>query len=576
MTALKRHIKVLFFGLFASFLLTANAVPVSAQSTSDLPDELFEALKIGKDASPKELYDALAKRYYDPEQGYGKGSHADLWEPIPITKYLAPSLFYKPPAEAGIGEANRAQCVECHTSITPGWVHAWKKSDHANLDEIRGLPDSDVRAYKKKIITDVETNLRSLGMLEDGKTLAEVGCIDCHIGPNKQTGNHDTELKLPDAAACGQCHLQEFAERESERDTITWPQGQWPKGRPSHALDYKANVETGIWAAMSQREVAEGCTFCHINQNKCDTCHTRHEFSTVEARKPEACSICHNGVDHNEFENYLLSKHGTIYQTRGDTWNWQARLADAMTKGNMHAPTCVYCHMEYQGEFSHNLVRKVRWGFNPTPKIADNLKHEWFEKRKEDWKATCANCHSGSFADAYLEYIDKGTIDGLNVEQEARKVIGQLYKDGLLVGQKTNRPKPPKPVEEKEAGQFFGLFWAKGNNPSKVEYEFAELWEHHLIKHYKGLAHANPGGYTYSEGWSQILKSYARIQDENTRLREMADLKSQVAKLVKQQRGDLWDFDRRTRRASIGIVGMLLVLVGGLWFLLNRRRRRSV
>ncbi len=546
-------------------------VPTGVQA--DVPDELYTALKVSKDASPKELYDALTKRYYDPKQGYGKGSHADLWEPIPITKYLAPSLFYKPP-QAGVGDSTRAQCVECHTSVTPGWVHSWKKSDHGKLDELRALPDSDVRAYKKKIITDVEANLRSMGKLGDGETLNEVGCIDCHIGPNSQTGNHETQLRLPDAAACGQCHLKEFAERESERDTITWPQDQWPKGRPSHALDYKANVETAVWAAMSQREVAEGCTFCHINQNKCDTCHTRHEFSTVEARKPEACSICHNGVDHNEFENYLLSKHGTIYQTRGDTWNWQARLEDSMTKGNMHAPTCAFCHMEYKGEFSHNLVRKVRWGFNPTPKIADNLNHEWFADRKDAWKETCSNCHSASFSDAYLEYIDKGTIDGLKVEQDARKVIEQLHKDGLLIGQKTNRPTPPKPIKEEGAGQFFGLFWAKGNNPSKIEYEFAELWEHHLIKHYKGLAHANPGGYTYTDGWSQIIKSYARIQDENTRLRDMAALKAQVAKLVKERRGGLLDMDNApTRRGSIGLLGLVLMIFGGLMMLLRQRSR---
>ena len=554
-----------------AFLFTV-AQPVSL--VADIPDELYSALKIDKSASPKDLYEALTKRYYDPAQGYGKGSHADLWEPIPITKYLAPSLFYTPP-EGSVGDSTRAQCVECHTTTTPGWVHGWKKSDHANLDEIRGLDDSDVRAYKKAILSDVETNLRSMGKLGEREKLGEVGCIDCHIGPNAKSGNHEKDLRLPDAAACGQCHLKEFAERESERDTITWPQDQWPKGRPSHALDYKANVETAIWAAMPQREVAEGCTFCHINQNKCDTCHTRHEFSTVEARKPEACSICHNGVDHNEFENYLLSKHGTLYQTVGNTWNWKARLADSMTKGNMTAPTCQFCHMEYQGEFSHNLVRKVRWGFNPTPKIADNLGHKWFVDRKDDWITTCANCHSGRFAEAYLEYIDKGTIDGLKVEQDARKVVQQLYKDGLLVGQKTNRPKPPKPVEEKEAGQFFGLFWAKGNNPSKIEYEFAELWEHHLIKHYKGLAHANPGGYTYSEGWSQIMKSYSRIQDENTRLREMAELKSQVANLMKQKRGDLWDPTTPTKRASIGIGGGLLLLIGGFLLLLFGRARRS-
>ena len=119
---------------------------------------------------------------------------------------------------------------------------------------------------------------------------------------------------MPTADVCGNCHLQEYAERESERDTILWPKNQWPKGRPSHALDYRANVETEIYAGMSQREIADGCTMCHINQNKCDNCHTRHEFSVANSRKPEACGTCHSGADHINWEAYNVSKHGQEYQ----------------------------------------------------------------------------------------------------------------------------------------------------------------------------------------------------------------------------------------------------------------------
>ena len=82
------------------------------------------------------------------------------------------------------------------------------------------------------MLTEVESNLRSMGVLKAGEPLKEVGCIDCHMGVNKDHGQHKTELKMPDAAACGQCHVKQFAERESERDTFTWPQDQWPKGHP--------------------------------------------------------------------------------------------------------------------------------------------------------------------------------------------------------------------------------------------------------------------------------------------------------------------------------------------------------
>ncbi len=556
---------------FAAAIIAALTLLFSPVAFAETPDETYKALGLSKSASPKELYEALTKRYHDEAQGAGKGSLSKYWEPIPISKYLNPHSFYKPPRTIEI-DANREQCVECHQQVTPGWTHSWKKSVHGNLDDIRKLPDTDSRAYKKDLLKEVENNLQSMGTLKIGETLKEVGCIDCHIGVGKNHGQHNAELKMPDAAACGQCHVQQFAERESERDTFTWPQGQWEPGHPSHALSYKANVENAIWAAMEQREVAEGCTFCHTPQTTCNSCHTRHEFSSVEARKPQACAQCHNGVDHNEFENYMLSKHGAVYQTRGDTWDWNARLADAIDKGDMKAPTCQFCHMEYEGKFTHNMVRKSRWAFEPTPKIADNLNHPWFVQRKEAWVSTCSNCHSDSFARAYLDDLDKGVLSGVKITEEARSVLVKLYEDKLLPGQKSNRPAPPAP-EKDGPGAFFQLFWQKGNNPSAVEYEFAEMWEHHKIKHYKGLAHANPGGYTYSEGWSQLIKSAARINDEDMKLREAAAIRAELKRIGGEKRGDLYDLDSPNRRAWAAGLGSLAVLVGaGLLFARDRKK----
>ncbi|HHA18351.1 MAG TPA: hydroxylamine reductase [Methylophaga sp.] len=474
-------------------------------------------------------YEKIKDKYYADHPG--KGKYADLWEAIPIQQYWNPITFYEPPTSVK-GEYNAAECVTCHKNETPGWVHAWKDSTHANLDELRGLTEEDPRFYKKAKLAEVEQHLRSRGVLAEDKNLDSVGCMDCHGGVGKETISHDKDLRMPDRADCGQCHVQEFAEAEAEKEQ-KWPQDQWGEGHPSHAMDWKANVETGIWAGMEQREVAQGCDMCHYQQNKCDGCHTRHTFSAAEARKPEACSTCHNGVDHNEFEGYMLSKHGVIYETSGKAdWDFEVQLKDAITKGNYTAPTCAWCHFEFEGEFSHNLVRKVRWAFNPTPAIADNLDHPWFEKRQEAWVDTCSNCHSPRFAKAWLDTADKGIIQGLEVEQEAKQIVQKLYDDGLMQGQSTNRPAPPAP-ESDAPGGFFGLFWAKGNNPSLVDRIYAEMWEHDLIKHYKGLVHVNPGGFTYSEGWARLMRRYAEIQNEDSRLREMDALKKKVEELSK-------------------------------------------
>ena len=506
-------------------------------------------------------FGALKEQYYKDHPG--KGKYKDHWDPIEIQKYWNPVDFYQPPPSVPQMEVTREQCIECHQTLTPGAYHAWRKSTHANLDRIRKLNPVNVRHYKKAKLAKIEANLVELGILKKGKKLEEVSCIDCHGSVGADSIKHDKQLVMPDRVACGTCHQGEFAEAEAEKEQ-EWPQQQWSKGHPSHAMDWKANVENAVWAAMAEREVAQGCDMCHYQQNKCDGCHTRHTFSAAEARQPEACATCHNGADHNEFENFMLSKHGTIYQTQGKKlWNFEVPLKDALTKGGYTAPTCQYCHFEFEGEFSHNLVRKVRWAFNPTPAIADNLDHPWFEERKEAWINSCATCHSASFSKAYLDTADKGTIQGLAVEQEAKKVVQALYDDGLLVGQNTNRPAPPAP--EKDApGGFFQLFWAKGNNPSRVERLHVDMWEHDLIKHYKGLFHVNPGGFTYTEGWSKLMRGYSEIMDENTRLRENTDKPAKKTATVV----DSESFTNTSIRYSLGAI----LMVAGITLI---RRRKS-
>jgi len=57
------------------------------------------------------------------------------------------------------------------------------------------------------------------------------------------------------------------------------------------------------------------------------------------------------------------------------------------------------------------------------------------------------------------------------------------------------------------------------------------MWEQHIMKHFKGLAHVNPGGFTYSNGWAKLIRSLARIKDADTTLREKADMLARIKKL---------------------------------------------
>jgi hydroxylamine dehydrogenase len=403
--------------------------------------------------------------------------------------------------------------------------------------------------------------------------LKEVGCIDCHYDINtKKKADHQKDIRLATADTCGTCHLQEFAERESERDTITWPQNQWPKGRPSHALDYKANVEVEVYAGMSQREIADGCTGCHINQNKCDTCHARHEFSASEARKSEACGACHNGADHNNWEAYNLSKHGLRYQREKGKFNWNVEMKEAIKKGGQAVPTCQSCHMEYQGKFTHNVVRKVRWANYPfVPGIRDNIKSDWAEKRLDAWVKTCTQCHSETYARAWLDFMDQGTFSGLDKYDEAHDIVHKQYEAGLLTGQKTNRPEPPKPVPE-GFEQFFQIYWSKGNNPAAIELRLFEMAEDHLVQLHVSLAHQY-WGYTYTVGWAAMNRAYVEINDEDTKLKEKLALQERVAKL--EAKSAMLDLDETGGKITLGSLGGGMMLAGTLALAGWSRRKKN-
>ena len=112
--------------LWQKMLLLACGMLFAAGVQADIPKETYDALKLDKSATSKQLYEALVKRYKDPAEGAGRGTHAKYWEPIAFSKYLDPASSYKPPSSVK-DVASREQCVKCHADETPVWVNAWKK-----------------------------------------------------------------------------------------------------------------------------------------------------------------------------------------------------------------------------------------------------------------------------------------------------------------------------------------------------------------------------------------------------------------------------------------------------------------
>ena len=96
--------------LACSALLAASAYA----NFPSVPKETYKALNLEQSASPKELHEAITKRYKDPAQGAGRGTLAKYWEPVPYSMYMDPASFYKPPTSMN-AVADRQECVHCNT-----------------------------------------------------------------------------------------------------------------------------------------------------------------------------------------------------------------------------------------------------------------------------------------------------------------------------------------------------------------------------------------------------------------------------------------------------------------------------
>ncbi|MCB1035910.1 MAG: cytochrome C, partial [Acidobacteria bacterium] len=204
-------------------------------------------------------------------------------------------------------------CVDCHREVTPQAVSDWELSAHHEAD---------------------------------------VTCDVCH-GDGHTTAEDVSEVRLPTAAVCGECHPDRLEQFSRGKHALAWAaMNAMPT---THALPValiggmKGCGGCHKIGLKSDEEIlrlkAEGSTFGHAS---CDACHTRHVFSVEEASQPQACQTCHMGFDHPQWEMYSSSKHGV----RNDL------KQKGILPESAAAPTCQTCHMR---DGNHEV--RTPWGF---------------------------------------------------------------------------------------------------------------------------------------------------------------------------------------------------------------------
>ncbi|GAB4253608.1 MAG: hypothetical protein Kow00109_29230 [Acidobacteriota bacterium] len=393
-----------------------------------------------------------------------------------------------------LGSATAQDCVECHEKETPQIVGDWRLSKHAE---------------------------------------AGLACDTCH-GDAHTSAEDVSEVQIPTPETCGACH----AERVE----------QFMRGKHAYAWAAMKAMPTAHAQPVAMMEGMKGCGGCHkigrkseeelkelaeqgsgFGRASCDACHTRHTFSTVEARQPQACQTCHMGFDHPQWEMYSSSKHGVRFLLKQN-----GTLPESAA-----APTCQTCHMP---DGNHEV--RTAWGFlavrlplpedeqwkqdqvtilqalgvldpegNPTARLeivkvaqVARLTQEDFDRERNRMLQVCSQCHSENFARAELQKGDDMIREADRLMAEAIRIVASLYQDGIL--KKPENYKYPFP----DLLTFHDA-------PTVIEQKLFQMFLEHRMRTFQGTFHANPD-YALWYGWSEMRRDLDEIKHLADQLRK--------------------------------------------------------
>ncbi len=381
-------------------------------------------------------------------------------------------------------------CLECHKAEHPGIFDDWAQSRHAS---------------------------------------ANITCYDCHkaeeFDPDvsqehyKQYERSDTkygtrEYKVPVTAAvspkdCSRCHPDEVLEysRSKHANTleIIWKIDPWLNKGMNSDLERTTGCYVCHGTILKQKEGAlDPATWPNAgvgrlnfdgSKGSCTSCHTRHRFAVMEARKPEACGQCHLGPDHPQIEIYMESKHGDIYTAHGNSYNWNAAPGTWTPGVDYRAPTCAVCHISGAGPVltSHDVTERLAWetqapltvrpsDFKPFPAKTN------YEVERKKMKAICLQCHGDTWVNGHFVRLDEVVAEYNDVYyQPAKKMLDDLYAKGLLDNTK-----------------YFD---------ERLEWEFYELWHHEGRRARFGAAMMAPD-YAWWHGFYECKKRFINFFEE--------------------------------------------------------------
>ena len=368
------------------------------------------------------------------------------------------------------------KCIDCHAKESPGLLADWASSRHAH---------------------------------------ARVTCLDCHAASKADADVSRVHLehdKTPISTIvsprdCSRCHPGQAAEyaRSKHANTLEliWKIDPWLRdGMNStieritgcqHCHGSVVEIHNGAFDQNTWPNVGVGRINPDGSRGSCSSCHTRHRFSTVEARRPESCGQCHLGPDHPQMEIYRESKHGALFYDQGDTWKWDSAPGTWTPGVDYRAPTCSVCHMSAVQDVpaTHDATERLAWEtqapltVRPSEFKAFPAATDWKQER-DKMRRICLACHSPAWADGHFDHMDKAVANyNDNYFRPAKAIIDGLYAEKLL--------DPTRNLDE------------------QIEVEMYELWHHEGRRARFGAAMMAPD-YAWWHGFYELKKRFMEIE----------------------------------------------------------------
>lgn len=305
------------------------------------------------------------------------------------------------------------RCVTCHRNTTPGIVQQYGFSTMA---------------------------------------AAGVTCNDCHAvakdAPLAVEHDGTWVVAQPTTASCAKCHPSEVAQFVQSRHGLpAYVAFAGSRELSPQLLAQYQSIPEGTFKPDTSRNVIgmmEGeaithfaCESCHDigkpaadgSIGQCSKCHIRHEFSLVQARKPETCNNCHIGPDHPQWEIFFESKHGIAYSTLSEHWHWDAKPG-TLTVRDFPAPTCATCHISGFGNqgTTHDVGDRLTWYlFSP---ISDR-RPAWQDNRTR-MQSVCRECHNPRFIEDFYTRADAATEAVNAMIRESNAILDEARATGKV------------------------------------------------------------------------------------------------------------------------------------------------